>query len=56
MGCIKKELAEPGQSVEGVIISFEQDTKLEYAPAVAPNISYYRCHISFKLTKQLDRP
>ena len=51
MGYVAQELAEDGQSVRGVIIAQEDDNKLRRALAVAPNISFYRYQVSFKLQK-----
>lgn len=51
MGYVAQELAEVGQSVRGVIIAQEDDNKLRRALAVAPNISFYRYQVSFKLQK-----
>ncbi|OLV19231.1 multi-domain protein [Deinococcus marmoris] len=49
MGYIKQEVAEPSQKVRGLIIALEDDVKLQYALAVAPDISFYRYKVSFKL-------
>jgi restriction system protein len=49
MGYAKEELAEPGQTVEGVIIGLEEDQKLRWAIAPVPSIRFYRYQISFKL-------
>ena len=51
MGYVAQELAEEGQSVKGVIIAQDDDPKVRRALAVAPNISFYRYQISFKLQK-----
>lgn len=51
MGFVKEELAESGQSVEGIIIALEDDTRIRRALAVAPNISFYKYQINFKLIK-----
>ncbi len=51
MGFIKEQIAEKGQTVEGVIIALEDDKKLRYALASVPAISFYRYKISFKLVK-----
>ena len=53
MGYAKEELAEEGQSVRGVIIAFEDDTKIRRALLVAPNIDFYTYKIQFKLEKKL---
>jgi restriction system protein len=49
MGYAKEELAEPGQSVEGVVIGLEDDQKLRWAIALVPSIKFYRYQINFKL-------
>lgn len=51
MGFVKEELADKGQSVKGVIIGLEADTRLKRALAVCPDISFYQYQISFKLIK-----
>lgn len=51
MGFVKEELAENGQSVEGIIIALEDDTRIRRALAVAPNIAFYKYQINFKLIK-----
>ncbi len=51
MGYVKQELAEPNQSVKGVIIALEDDTRIRRALAMTPDISFYRYEVSFKLTK-----
>ena len=51
MGYVKQELAEPNQSVKGVIIALDDDTRIRRALAMTPDISFYRYEVSFKLTK-----
>jgi restriction system protein len=51
MGYIKEQIAEKGQSVEGVIIALKDDKKLRWALASVPAISFYRYKISFKLVR-----
>ena len=51
MGFVKEELAENGQSVEGIIIALEDDTRIRRALAVAPNISFYKYQVNFRLIK-----
>lgn len=51
MGYIKEQVAEPEQTVEGVIIAHEEDRKLHWALASVPSITFYRYQISFKLVK-----
>ena len=53
MGYVKEQIAEPNQSVEGVVIALEDDKKLRLALTIVPSISFYRYAISFKLTKVL---
>ena len=49
MGYVLAELAEPGQSVRGVIIALEEDLRLKRALSVAPNINFFRYKVSFQL-------
>lgn len=51
MGYVHEEMAEPGQMVEGAIIALEDDQRIRRALALAPNITFYRYQISFKLVK-----
>lgn len=51
MGYVKEELAEPHQTVKGVIIGLEDDVRIRRALAVTQNIEFYRYKISFKLYK-----
>jgi restriction system protein len=51
MGFVKEQIAEEGQSVEGVIIALDEDQKLRWALSSVPSISFYRYQISFKLVK-----
>lgn len=51
MGYVKEQIAEPDQTVEGVIIALDDDKKLRWALAAVPSISFYRYQISFKLVK-----
>jgi len=51
MGYVQEELAEDGQTVQGVIIALEDDQRIRRALAVVPNIGFYRYQISFKLLK-----
>ena len=51
MGYVKQELAEPNQSVKGVIIALDDDTQIRRALAMTPDISFYRYEVSFKLNK-----
>lgn len=49
MGYVAQELAEPDQTVRGVIIAQEDDQRIRRALAVAPNVAFYRYQVSFKL-------
>lgn len=51
MGYAKDELADPDQTVRGVIIALEDDQKLRRALSVVPTVSFYRYQVSFKLFK-----
>ncbi len=51
MGCIKEQIAETDQRVEGVIIALEDDQKLRWALNAVPSVSFYRYELSFKLLK-----
>ena len=51
MGYVKDELAEPDQTVSGVIIALEDDMRLRRALSAVGNIEFYRYQVSFKLFK-----
>jgi restriction system protein len=51
MGYVKEELAEPHQTVKGVIIALEDDLRIKRALSVTQNIDFFRYQISFKLFK-----
>ena len=51
MGFVAQELAEPHQTVRGVIIAQEDDQRLKRALAVTPNVTFYRYQVTFKLLK-----
>ena len=52
MGFVRDELAEPDQSVRGVIIALEDDQRIKRALAMVPAIEFYRYEVSFKLVKE----
>jgi len=52
MGYVLDELAEPEQTVKGVIIALEDDLRIRRALKVTQGIEFYRYQISFKLTKE----
>lgn len=49
MGYVMEELAEDGQTVEGLVIAAEDDQRIRRAIAPVPNLRFYRYQISFKL-------
>jgi restriction system protein len=51
MGFVLQDLAEPGQTVRGIIIAQEDDKRIRRALAVAPSVEFFRYQISFKLQK-----
>ncbi|MCA9201100.1 MAG: DUF91 domain-containing protein [Planctomycetales bacterium] len=51
MGYVQDELAEPGQTVRGVIIALEDDQRLKRALSMVPAIEFFRYAISFKLLR-----
>lgn len=51
MGYIKDQVAEPTQTVRGVIIALEEDLRIRRALSVATNIEFYRYQVKFSLTK-----
>ena len=51
MSFVQDELAEPGQTVRGVIIAHEDDQRIRRALAMTPGIAFYRYQVSFKLVK-----
>lgn len=51
MGYAMSELAQPGQTVKGLIIAREDDVKLRYSLKAIPNVDFYRYEVSFKLSE-----
>ena len=51
MGYVKEELAEPHQSVKGLVIALEDDQRLRRALAMVPDIDFFRYEVSFRLVK-----
>ena len=49
MGYVKDELAEPDQTIEGVIIGTEDDPKLQRALSMMSNVRFMRYRVSFEL-------
>jgi restriction system protein len=50
MGFIQEQVAEEDQSVEGAIIAFEDDTKLQWALKAISCVRFLRYEVSFKLS------
>ena len=48
---VKQDLDESKQSVKGVIIALDDDTRIRRALAMTSDIAFYRYEVSFKLTK-----
>ena len=51
MGYVKDVLAEPEQTVRGIVIALDDDQKLKRALAMVPNIEFYSYKVNFKLVK-----
>lgn len=51
MGYVKEELAETGQSVQGVIVAQENDQKIRRALAAVTGVGFYSYEVRFKMTK-----
>ena len=51
MGYVQEELAEEGQTVEGVVIALKDDVRLQRALAMVPTVSFYRYEVSFRLIR-----
>jgi restriction system protein len=51
MSYVQEELAEPGQTVSGVIIAHEDDQRIRRALTLTPSISFFRYQVGFKLVK-----
>ena len=49
MGYVQHELAEDGQTVEGIIIAHQDDKRLRRALEMTPTVSFYRYKVSFQL-------
>jgi restriction system protein len=52
MGYVKDELAEPGQTVRGVIIAFEDDIRIQRVLSIVDNIDFFTYKIHFKLERK----
>lgn len=51
MGYVKDELAEENQTVKGIIIAQEDDTRIKRALSVTKNIEFFKYQVNFKLFK-----
>jgi restriction system protein len=51
MSYVRDELAEPEQSVRGVVIALDENQRLRRALAMIPEIDFYRYEVSFRLVK-----
>jgi restriction system protein len=51
MGYVAEELAEPGQTVKGIVIALDDDQRLRRALAIVPSIDFYKYAINFRLVK-----
>ena len=51
IGWVRKELAEPKESVEGLIIAHEADKGLKYALAAVENVELLLYEVEFHLKK-----
>ena len=49
MGYVLEELAEPSQTVRGIIIALNDDLRIRRALAVTSNIDFMRYKVQFKL-------
>lgn len=52
MGFVQSTVAESDQVVRGVVIAQEADLRLTRALSVAPNVSFLRYRIDFKLVDE----
>jgi restriction system protein len=51
MGFVKEELAEPHQTVKGLIIGLDDDIRIKRALAVTTNIEFFKYKVNFQLFK-----
>ena len=51
MGFVKEELAEPHQTVKGIIIGLDDDIRIKRALAVTTNIEFFKYKVNFQLFK-----
>ena len=51
IGYVKEELAEPNQTVKGIIIALDDDLRLKRALSVVKGVEFYRYKVSFNLER-----
>lgn len=51
MGFVQEELAEQGQTVEGIVIALDDDQRIRRALAMVPSVSFFRYKVSFQLQR-----
>lgn len=52
MGYLNEHWVDNGQTVRGIIVALEDDTKLRYALKMVPSVAFYRYKISFSMVKR----
>jgi restriction system protein len=52
MGFVKGKVAEPHQTVEGLVIALQNDSKLKWALSALPNVRFLRYQINFNLIEE----
>lgn len=52
MGFVKGKVAEPHQTVEGLVIALQNDAKLRWALSAVPNVRFLRYQINFNLIEE----
>lgn len=52
MGFVKGKVAEPQQTVEGLVIALQNDAKLKWALSALPNVRFLRYQINFNLIEE----
>lgn len=51
MGFVQAELAEPHQTVRGIIVAMEDDQRIKRALSLTPSVDFYRYEVSFRLER-----
>jgi restriction system protein len=49
MGWVKRNLCQPNQAVKGCIIAYDKDDRITDALYVAPDVSFVRYEVDFRL-------